>query len=750
MENLNSIPNVVDGQRLRILFATALPVLADMQVPGIDVMAEINNVGPSKARKFQAAERKALSVGEQYDAAAEMEKLKDNLAQSIYGIASELDGANHLTYYIQAYNGRLSPQQTHFDPTTSKSVRFVTRNATPVMISRGSRTDRNIRQMYAMMLVKGADTKLPDVRERMLIANEGKLKAWGLRLQEVLDNTMTEEQARAMAAAIQQGIPLTDQNFPQFQPLQLDPQADADLIKAIKEKGEDGPHFIDGLIDFAKYHEAVVKKNGQYGSYFNAYIDGKTNGLAANGIQMGSEQVALTTGVIRNQKTDLLDDGDIRDQLKEILESELDRNGISGVDPEMIPVVNDIAKSVFGWRDLNKATTMTFGYGQEIEAFEQKIEETIGELYEIARSGDSDLIAKHGLETFAESLDQWNADANNPGALASVLLRPYASALTQVLSEEGIKARALMKGAATVHALAGEVFSIRTYSGMELNFGGSVTTGIESTQSYTLSGKKQKAQIYGSRATAAAPKRGTKEVQIGRKAIGGSVPGPVQSLDAETIALSVTGKSWDRLKKASGGNPYFHSIYDAIKMDANGYDVVLEEVNNNWLKAAMEWSYLKEMEKATKNVIKRIDEKLKPLSDTPVDTSNNGEYAMVGYLLTTQVSQSGKSTNPIKLLTALKTTLWQKPGETTEAFDERVWGIVGSFSKKYADYMVPDHAGGVQEMPAHVVREFIKDYLRVNSFGDRFRGMIERTENNKKALRKKIRKGGPVYQYYAH
>ena len=188
-----------------------------------------------RQRKFQAAETAAINAGEEYNAAAEMEKLKNTVAQSLYGIARERNGANHLTYFTQAYNGRLSPQQTHFDPTTSKAVRFVTRNATPSTIKPNSRTDRNIRQMYAMMLVKGADTKLPDVRERMLAAATPQLKAWGKRLQEVLDASMTDQQAEAIMAAIEQGTPLTDPNFPQTQGLQLDPEKDADLIKAINE-----------------------------------------------------------------------------------------------------------------------------------------------------------------------------------------------------------------------------------------------------------------------------------------------------------------------------------------------------------------------------------------------------------------------------------------------------------------------------------------------------------------------------------
>ena len=47
--NLNSIPNVVDKQRSRILLSTLIPVLLDQQSELTPMFAEINNVGPSKA-----------------------------------------------------------------------------------------------------------------------------------------------------------------------------------------------------------------------------------------------------------------------------------------------------------------------------------------------------------------------------------------------------------------------------------------------------------------------------------------------------------------------------------------------------------------------------------------------------------------------------------------------------------------------------------------------------------------------------
>ena len=66
------------------------------------------------------------------------------------------------------------------------------------------------------------------------------------------------------------------------------------------------------------------------------------------------------------------------------------------------------------------------------------------------------------------------------------------------------------------------------------------------------------------------------------------MPAPVQSLDAATVALTASGRSWARLDNASNGNPYLHTIYDAFKVDAMGYDVVLDEVNKNWLNAGYE------------------------------------------------------------------------------------------------------------------------------------------------------------------
>ena len=629
MNNLAQVPNVVDKQRGKILLSTILPALAGDTNTW---MADIHNIGPSKWQQFNAQlqsqdkrREEAEKTGEQfneetYSPEENMAALVDKVAQEVRSIAQERNGANFLSYNVQGFQGRITPQQSFFNPTTSKAVRFVTRNAVPSIAKPGSRVEKNLRQMYAMMLLPkkdtldfrrtgdpesklAADTTLPDTRDHILTVYSQKLEGWGDRLSEAL--TMTDEQYEAVSQAIEQGMPLTDPNFPQVQPLALDPQADAELIAHIESKGEDGPHVIDGLIDFAKYQKA--KRAGRpHNSFFNAYMDGKTNGLASNGIQMGHIETAERTGVIRKNRRDLLDDGDIRDVLAaKNVDSILD--GWDGDTEGFSSELNDVAEQVFKHRDLNKATTMTFGYGKEVDSFTQDIEDTIAFLSESKKEGDS---YHESLKTIEKNLSRTE--------LAKTLMNKYEGGLREVMSEEALSARALMRSASALHAATNQLFSIKSPTGMDLNLGREVSTGYDNAtkSTYRLYGEgledhKTTVAHYGKEATAAAPKTYEGRETPGQHAYGGSVVAPVQAMDAATVALSASGKSWDKLTRASGGNPYMHTIYDAFKVDANGYDVVLEEVNKNWLNAGMNWSYLQATYDSTKEKMSEFQKEIK-------------------------------------------------------------------------------------------------------------------------------------------
>ena len=908
MTNLAQVPNVVDKQRAKLLFSTILPVLQSGDHSSWQ--AEINNFGPSKLQKFQAAaaqqtkrQQEAQSMGQDfdedfYDPQANMDALTDKIAQEVQAIAKERNGANYLSYGVQAFNGRISPQQSFFDPTTSKAVRFVTRNAVPAIAKPGSRIEKNLRQMYAMMLVKGADAKLPNEREVALNGAAPKLEAWGDRLNAALE--MSDADYDAISTAIEQGIALDDQAFPQVKPLNLDEEADAELIAAIESKGEDGPHFMDGLMDFANYTKA--KRRGvPHNSYFNAYIDGKTNGLASNGIQMGHIGTAERTGVVRNNRKQLLDDGDIRDELKKIAIDSIS-DGWDGDTDGFESELNDVAEQVFGNRDLNKKTTMTFGYGKEIESFGKDIEETIALISEMksgqldprnpplsadpnawtqeqkteylmwqrgklkeestyegfnaevlfhsspqpnistdgfqyrpvnvpnkGSSGKGPGIFTHGADTdaskygnnvyaviynkkehtyagkedtSANALDEifvpqkgveeitrifppspdviakfiGETDANRasgPGdsfntslaavdakmsraELAETLLTKYETSLREVLSDDALESRELMRSAAMLHAATNTLFSIKSYVGQDLNFGHDVSTGYDEAgkTTYRLYGEgvtgpdKRTVAHYESEATSSAARTRDGKATPGEYAYGGSVVGPVQSLDAATVALTAAGRSWDRLKQSSGGNPYMHTIYDAFKMDAMGYDVVMEEVNKNWLDASMKWSYLEETLTATDNALKGFNEDMKS-RDQGAEVSEN-EAIYMNWLLTPEETLSGK------LFMKNFARKIQKVKDFTKG--------EADFNKSYSNMIAQMRAVGydVYNPPAKPtvtqLRTFVQVLAKELELKPRLSHAVSKTNKNKALLKSEILKKGYktpsgeriALQYYAH
>ena len=778
MDNMSTIPNVVDKTRAKILFGTILPVLAaggnvDPNDPVLGTFAEINNIGASKDRKYAAAKKdqdrrraKAAAKGEpfrekDYDPVDTKAKLVRKVAQEVRAVAQERNGANYLTYSAAAFNGRISPQESFFDPTTSKAVRFVTRNAVPAKAKKGNRQWRNLQQMYAMMLVPGADSKLPNERVNSLNAATPDLLQKGRRLKEIF-GAVSDAEYEAVAAAIEAGTPLTDPSFPQVSPLAFDPNRDADLLKAIKDKGEDGPHYIDGLMDFVDFHQHI-KDGREYHSYFNAYTDGKTNGLASNGLQMGHEPTARATGVLRESKTDLLDDGDIRDQLKSMLLEDINE-GFTAVSSDLDVPLTDVAQAVFSWRDLNKATTMTFGYGKEIESFKKNLDSTISELHEIALSDDVELIEKHGLGSFAgsmEALAEMDRDE-----MVETLLNKYSAGLENALSADAIQSRSIMRSAAFLLAMTDKEFKIQSPTGLDLNLGRNVSEGWEAAKEkgkihkygLELGGQKTgdiQVAEYDLTPTAAAArtrvdKHGVPQNIPGEYAHGGSLPGPVQSIDAATVAATVTGDSWKRLNAASGGNPYIHTIYDAFKSDANGFDVIMEESNKNWFEAATQWSYLEQTNDTLKRELKDF---MADASANPTAKVSPAANEFMNWWLAAPEGDYGPF--PKNLANKLRSLLTRPDGmdaddwrKLTNRKAKVIWeGMVKSGWKE----------GNATKRDQQVFFMMMRNELMLS---DRLGKMINKTNKQKAELVKKIKAQAPKpeqglnlsygLQYYAH
>ena len=768
-KNFAQVPNVVDKQRAKILLSTILPVLTDPTASRDPNhpnawMAEINNIGPDKYRTYVAAEKSANRKMQEnpklqidYDKDKVMNSLVDKVAQEVQSIAQERNGANYLTYYTQAFNGRISPQQTFFNPTSSKAVRFVTRNATPSIAKPGTRVEKNLRQMYAMQLIGAvtpsfsqytaqskadgiqklkADALLPDAREAALVQASPRLEKWGDMLAQSI--SMTDAEYEVIAQAIADGKPLNDPAFQAMKPMVLE---DPELIAAIKDKGEDGPYFIDGLIDFAKYMKA--KRKGQpYASYFNAYIDGKTNGIASNGIQMGSRKTALATGVLRDSRVNLLDDGDIRDSVeKEAVDSI--KQGWDGDAGEFESDLNVVARAVYSNRNFNKHTTMTFGYGKEIASFGPKIEEVIGELSE----------SNPDVAEAMESIPQPVAKT------AEMLLGKYTAALESALSTEAINSRKLMRSAAALHSAANQLFSIKSYTGMDLSLGRDLavdaTKGEESQVAiFDADNKKTRVSSYtydreatSSAARSRTDEEGTVTSTPGEYAYGGSLPAPVQSLDAATVALSASGKSWDRLKMNSGGNPYMHSIYDAFKTDANGFDTVVQEVNKNWLDAASKWSYLKETYKST---LEKMDAFAKDInSRNPNEPLRENERVYMDWILAEGMAKSGN-----KDFVNLRSRMQKLKDYNSQ---KEVSAMLDKFKREMRSVGYDMTDPPAQPTVAHL-KKFVGLFAGELNLRSRMDSMIATTEKNKKDLVQEIKRRGwkapngerIALQYYAH
>ena len=780
IDNLGQVGHVVDKQRMKILYSTVLATLATNDHE--TWQAEINNVGQSRMDRFNAAakmqERKLANNPELreelYSPKENINNLFDKLAQEVQSLAQERNGINYLTYNVQGFQGRLTPQQSYFNPVTSKAVRFATRSPNPSIIRPGNRQEKNLRQMYAMILLSkvkdsqgntitdAGDTFLPAQREVLLKARESELYGYGKRLAQALE--MTDAQYEAVSEAIANGVPLDSPQFPQFNQLSLDPNSDYDsmIIKMIKDKGEDGLLLMDTLIDFSKYVD--FKRNypndKQFISYVNAYMDGKTNGPASQGMQMGEIPTAFLTGVLRakGNRSTLLDDGDIRDKLMGLANQSIE-SGWENISEDLFPQLNDVARAVFSNRDLAKLTIMTYGYGKEMESFVTDIEEVLEVLNE-------ELI-KDSESSYGPSLSIIDSTMSRRD-LAKVLLEKYKGSIEGVMTADSIESRSIMRAAAALHAAMNEPFIIKGPTGMDIHIGGESSTGYDAASKSTYksrspeTGEMVKTTVahYETETTAAATRNrtnpdGTIEGTPGEFAYGGSVVAPIQAVDAATVAMTASGKSWDRAGKASNGNPFLLTIYDAFKVDANGYDVFLEEINLNWMDATLDWSYLEQARNSLTEATKRFEEKMK--GRKPDDKLTDNEKVYMDWMLKVSPAASGNMymANLWGRMSKLAGTAGKVRTEEQLREDSiRMSRVMVAEMKKvgYDPYNPPS------EPTVNQLKTF-KGLLRNElNLLDRLPKIIKRTNSNKVDLRKEMLMNGyktesgrriPL-QYYAH
>lgn len=717
IDNLESVENKVNKRRMKVLISTLIPALMN---PENNMMyANMYNIGNQKLDKFNAAmelERRQIAnksiafipYDQRYTPSAEMSQLKFKIAQELKALAEFRDGLFYLSYAIQGFQGRVTPQQTHLNPTTSKTARFATTAGAAVSVKRGSRQDENLMQIYSMVLLD--DKLLPNARKTNLKLNERILYEKGNKLRSLL--AMSDEQYEAVSEAMTKNVPLDSPDFPKFDGLNLDPVADKDLIEEIADRMDDGPAYIDTLIDFANYTDHFKGGNIKpFYTYANAYMDGKTNGPASAGMQTGDVDLAYRTGVLRKNDQTLLDDGDIRKVLREEALKRLDTDPfgepISEEGENYATSMTFVARTLFANIDLAKLVIMTGGYGKELGG--ESFDSTFQELIELTREiedrktremvGDTlsqrsreedlnDLIVRQNISEFSGHLNTIYNSTGPRGYGQAKLSRDkirqiyedVADSLTSVLGRES---KALMRAAAGEFAVMDMPFIIQLPNGMESFIGKSVTdgfvegvtpqsnvrmdrsvgpigidksdgfggivprpTGVQyqvdqrGNPIYEFDEKTRgkgtfkdfKVNHYENRATASAIRLRNGQLIPGEWAYGGAPVAPIQAIDASVVTKTVTGKSYNNLKKASNGRPYIHTIYDAFKVDANGYDVILREVNTNWMNITMDWNYLQETLKSLEKSDAMFDKLIKDKNDS--DILKPSERAYMDWMLT--------------------------------------------------------------------------------------------------------------------
>ena len=219
---------------------------------------------------------------------------------------------------------------------------------------------------------------------------------------------------------------------------------------------------------------------------------------------------------------------------------------------------------------------------------------------------------------------------------------------------------------------------------------------------------------------------------------------PIQAVDAAVVMMMASGESFRKLTAASNGKPYMHTIYDAFKMDANGYDVMLEEVNKNWMNATMDWSYLKEAKASLERATERFNRK--SLRNDTTLTANEAVY--MKHLL--KIENNRKTGKP-----EMVNLIRKMPRLTNDLeFDTRKLSndIYQALKAKGYNVIDPKSEPNLDHLEAF--KKVLNKYLNV----DRVNSLIKKTETNKVALKAAILKNGYklpngkviALQYYGH
>lgn len=593
IRNQQSVGHVVDDRRTRIATVMMLPAIFGKIGQKGDAFGDYFGIGLTSVKTIMN-EKQMLKGMEREQAIDEAVKItgkkKSDLMQDLMTAIRFRGRSNYLTYAMQPLAGRTMVQQTDFNPTRKKFIRFVTRSKHPAKVTPGSRLENNY--LNIMSLSFGQDQKLEAGRLQDLRENEDKYYMWGKILSEALESTLPQKAFEMAATAIRSGKNLPPelvQGLSKFQQTIAGKDNGSGLMELLNDKGEDAPMAIDALIDFKNYVDA--KKAGKpHNTFVNAYIDGKTNGIANQGMMLGNRELAIRVGALRpDGSTDAVSGGDIRDAMREIILDRLVNNSpVPAKDYDGQPdryqkiqlALEEIAKA----KPVNKAISMIFPYGKEIGGMKAEIAKIIPE-----------------LRASNQALDDAMNFVNDDKLIIDAAHDNVVYALFDIFGEDTFNARGVMRSVGYMHAIVDQLFSIRGPAGHRILLGDNRTAQeprSKSRVSVSMNGKDPDTLLLqdSKQYMSSAAERDGEPVGWVR---GRANVIPTQSIDGATVVRTSTGKTWDKMKSSHpAGEPYFFQIYDAFKVDVHSYDTIVHDANKNFLDiTTRDWNYIDEARK---------------------------------------------------------------------------------------------------------------------------------------------------------
>ena len=624
--NQNSVAHVVDDRRVRIALTMLIPALFSPIGKSGDRFADAFDIGEVSLQTIK--NNKQMNDGMDENAAIDEAikitgKKKQNLAQSIMTAILFRGRPNYLTYAMQPLTGRTMAQQSKFNPTSNKLIRFVTRSKHPAKVTKGSKTEDNFLNIMALSF--GKDDLLGEGRIKDIKDNHATYYKWGDILEGALEATLPQAAFEAAVEMLSKGGKLPPELAKGLEAFQRTIAGkDSALYDLLGKKGEDAPMAIDALIDYKRYSDAREKGMPHF-TFVNAYVDGKTNGLANQGLMLGIRKIAAKVGALRSDgATHAVEGGDIRDEMKSIITNRIQQGGLQKAAPFEGDTVKytdamEILEMLAGEREINKKISMIFPYGKEIGGMKGEIRKLLPAV-----------MASNGK--LSKKLRSYEKKYGAINDIVDMAHDNVVYALFEIFGEDTFKAKGLMRSVGFMHAVADQLFSIRGPAGMRLMLGDYRFDPEKQTKSVVKVSQKDRGQnvIHLQDTSRYASSAAARDGKAAGWARGRASVTPTQAIDAATVIRSSSGRSWGRQVDAHpAGEPYFLQVYDAYKVDANTFDVLVDEVNRNFLDiTTRDWSFINEALKE----LTRLDNYVEKISDLAANRVVSFKRGRMDYL----------------------------------------------------------------------------------------------------------------------